>query len=163
MKGRRWMAWVALAIVLGVALLIGSRGTGRVTPDERSARIEGEVRCPTCAGQSALVSDAPAAKAVRTFVAQQVAAGQSDGRIEQQLKDRYGSDILLRPPASGIDGLVWFIPIVAFAAAAAGLVLAFRRWHAEAEAAPPVSEADRIRVASERGQPDRGQADREET
>lgn len=150
---RRWIWWAALAVILVVALVIGGRGSGRVTPDQRAARIEGEVRCPTCAGQSALLSDAPAAKAVRTFVADQVAAGQTDGQIEQQLKDRYGSDILLRPPASGVDGLVWFLPIAVFVAAAAGLVLAFRRWHAEAAATPPVSEADRIRVESERSRP----------
>lgn len=146
MRVRSWFGWIALVVVLVVALVIGSRGSGPATPGERAARIEAEVRCPTCAGQSALLSDAPAAKAVRTFVEQQVAAGQSDGQIEQQLKDRYGSDILLRPPASGIDGLVWFLPIAVLVVAAGGLVLAFRRWHAEAEATPPVSEADRTRV-----------------
>lgn len=128
-----------------------------MTPAERAARIEAEVRCPTCAGQSALLSDAPAAKAVRTFVAQQVDAGESDGQIEQQLKDRYGSDILLRPPASGIDGLVWFLPIGVLVVAAGGLVLAFRRWHAEAAATPPVSEADRIRVRAAQRPPDEEQ------
>jgi len=145
---RRWTPWVVLVIVLGGALLIGSRGSGPDSPDERAAKIEAEVRCPTCAGQSALVSDAPAAKAVRTFVAQEVAAGRSDGVIERELTDRYGSDILLRPPASGIDGLVWFLPIVVLVVGAGGLVLAFRRWRAEARAAGEVSEADRERVES---------------
>lgn len=99
------------------------------------------------------MSDAPAAKAVRSFVVQQIAAGRSDGQIEQELKDRYGSDILLRPPASGIAGLVWFLPIVVLVAGAGGLILAFRRWHAETVATPPVSDTDRSRVESARHRP----------
>ncbi|GAC1320172.1 MAG: hypothetical protein NVSMB12_19780 [Acidimicrobiales bacterium] len=147
---RRWAPWLVLLVVLVIALVAGASGGGRSSPDERGAHIDAEVRCPTCAGQSALVSDAPAAKAVRSFVAQQVAAGRSDGQIKGELRDRYGTDILLRPPATGIAGLVWFLPIAVGIAALGGLVLAFRRWHLAAVSAPEVTEADRLRVESAR-------------
>ena len=147
---RRWAPWVVLLLVLVVALVAGSSGGGSPSPDERGARIDAEVRCPTCAGQSALVSDAPAAKAVRSFVAQEVTAGRSDGQIKRALQDRYGTDILLRPPATGIAGLVWFLPIAVGIAAIGGLILAFRRWHLAAKAAPMVTDADRVRVESAR-------------
>ncbi len=144
---RRRAAWGLLAVVVVAALAIGARTPAARTPAQKAASIAGEVRCPTCEGQSAEVSDAPAALAVRTFILGQVEAGQSRGQIEQALEDRYGSDILLRPPASGIAGLVWVLPVVAFVVAVAGLAVAFRRWHAIGEA--PVSDADRRRVADE--------------
>src|SRR6202035_3912223 len=94
----------------------------------RATRIESEIRCPTCRGLSAAVSDAKTAAAIRDEVVRQVQAGQSDGQILAFMRDHYGSDILLRPPASGFDGLVWALPVVAFVIAIAGLALAFHRW-----------------------------------
>jgi cytochrome c-type biogenesis protein CcmH len=143
MTARR-MAWGALFAVVIVTLAIAGHGAHAPTPGQRAASIASEVRCPTCEGQSAEVSDAPAAKAVRTFVLQQVEAGQSRGQIEQALKDRYGSDILLRPPASGVAGLVWVLPVVALVFAVAGLAAAFHRWRATRE--PPITDTDRARV-----------------
>ncbi len=143
MTARR-AAWGALVVVVIVTLVIAARGAHAQTPAQRAASIASEVRCPTCEGQSAEVSDAAAAKAVRTFILTQVEAGQSRGQIEQALKDRYGSDILLRPPASGIAGLVWVLPVVALVIAVAGLAAAFRRWRTVRE--PDVNEDDRARV-----------------
>jgi cytochrome c-type biogenesis protein CcmH len=141
---RRRVGWAALAVVVVVALVIAGGGRRRQTPAQKAASIASEVRCPTCEGQSAEVSNAPAAVAVRKFVLDQVEAGQSRGQIEQALQDRYGSDILLRPPASGIAGLVWALPVVALVLAVAGLAVAFRRWRAMGDV--PVSDADRRRV-----------------
>jgi len=142
---RRRAAWAALAVVVVVTLAIAARPPHKATPAQVAASIASEVRCPTCEGQSAEVSDAPAAKAVRTFVLQQVEAGQSRGQIERALTDRYGSDILLRPPASGVAGLVWVLPVAAFVIAVAGLAAAFHRWRSVRE--PPLTDADRERVA----------------
>lgn len=148
MTVKRWAPWVALLILVVGAFVIADRSTGRESVSERAAGIADEVRCPSCEGQSAELSDAPAAGAVRQFILEQVQAGVSKGAIEQELEDRYGSDILLRPPASGIDGLVWVLPVVVVVVALACLGLAFRRWHLAPEA--EVSEADRARVAEAR-------------
>jgi cytochrome c-type biogenesis protein CcmH len=149
MTARKWLPWLALAVVLAVAVVIGGRHSATATPAQKAAAIATEVRCPTCEGQSAELSNAPAAAAVRQFILEGVQAGASKGQIERQLRDRYGSDILLRPPASGVAGLVWVIPVVALVVALGGLALAFRRWHGMVEA--PVTESDRRRVSEERG------------
>jgi cytochrome c-type biogenesis protein CcmH len=142
----RRAAWAVLAVVVVVTLAVAARPSHAQTAGQKAASIASEVRCPTCEGQSAEVSDAPAAKAVRTFILQQVEAGQGRGAIEQALKDRYGSDILLRPPSSGVAGLVWVLPVVAFVVAVAGLAFAFRRWRTVRE--PELTDADRERVAA---------------
>jgi cytochrome c-type biogenesis protein CcmH/NrfF len=143
----RKVAWAALAVVVAVVLAVGTHRPGRPTVQQRASAIAAEVRCPACRGQSAELSDAPAAKAVREFILAQVSAGQGRAQIEQELEDRYGGDILLRPPASGVAGLVWVLPVVAVVIAGGALALAFRRWRAMTDA--PVSDADRRRVAQE--------------
>jgi cytochrome c-type biogenesis protein CcmH/NrfF len=89
---RRWLPWVALVFVLGVALVVGS-GAGQhggsrhhaETEDHRVKRIASEVRCPTCRGLSAAESDAKAAQAVRDEIRHRVEAHQSEGAIKAYL------------------------------------------------------------------------------
>src|SRR4051794_10386945 len=101
---RRWAPWLALAIVVGVALVIGAGGDGgHESAARRTDRIARQVRCPTCRDLSAAESDAAAAKAVRTEIRRRVDAGQSDAAIKAFLASRYGRDILLTPDSGGVD------------------------------------------------------------
>jgi cytochrome c-type biogenesis protein CcmH len=128
---RRWAPWVLLAVVVVGALVAGTRDDGAVTDAERVESIAESIRCPTCRGQSVADSDAPAASNVRKDIERRVAAGESDDEIRAALADRFGDSILLTPPSSGVAGLVWVLPVVALAAAAGGVVIAFRRWRRE--------------------------------
>jgi len=129
MKGR--LPWLVMAVVLAVALAIGAQGrSGPMTQAQRVKHIASEIRCPTCRNQSAAESDAAAAKAVRDEIDRRVRAGQSDGEIVAFMVSRYGSDILLKPEASGVASLVWALPVVAVGVALAALAVAFRRWRA---------------------------------
>jgi len=140
-----WLAWLALALVLAGALAVAHGGGARPTEAQRVARITSEVRCPECAGQSVADSNTKAAAAVRDEVARQVRLGRSDAEIERDLVDRYGTDILLRPPSSGIATAVWALPVAAFVLAVAGLAVAFRRWR-RLQAAVTLTPDDRALV-----------------
>jgi cytochrome c-type biogenesis protein CcmH len=126
---RKWLPWLALGLVVVVALGIGASRTTSDSPAARTARIAKEVRCPTCRGLSAAESDAKAAQAVRAEIRSRVDQGQSDGEIRAYLASRYGGDILLRPEGLGVTGLVWVLPVAALVGGAGGLALAFRRWN----------------------------------
>lgn len=142
---RRWLPWLALALVLAVTLAVGTRsGDGPRSNAERADALASELRCPTCRGQSVRDSDAPTAAAIRTEIAQRVDEGQSDGQIKAYLVDRFTESILLNPPRSGVGSLVWVLPVAALVAALAGLTLAFRRWRGDPS--PALSEEDRTRV-----------------
>jgi cytochrome c-type biogenesis protein CcmH len=65
---------------------------------------------------------------VQTFIRDRLRQGASDAQVKAELQDRFGTGILLRPPASGVSGLVWALPVAAFVAAGAGLAFAFWRW-----------------------------------
>jgi len=129
---RRWLVLALLGGVLVAALVVAARPRVDNSEDARVARIGRELRCPTCRGLSVAESDAAAATAVRTFIRERLRQGAPDGEIKAELQDRFGSAILLRPPASGLSGLVWAIPVATFVAAASGLGYAFRRWRAQA-------------------------------
>lgn len=124
---RRFGPWVALAVVVAVALALGSISTSAPTPVQRAAGIASEVRCPGCTSLSAAQSDDPSAATVRAVIRQQVAGGRSDAAIESSLVSRYGPSILLRPSSSGVDALVWVLPVVALAAALGGVGLVLWR------------------------------------
>ncbi len=127
---RRWLPLALLGGLLVVALAVAARPEVDRSEEARVQRIAREVRCPTCRGLSAAESDAEAATAVQTFIRERLRQGASDGEIKGELADRFGTGILLRPPASGVSGLVWALPVAAFVLAGGGLGYAFWRWRA---------------------------------
>lgn len=134
-------SFLVLAVVVVVALGVGSRTERSDTPAARSDRIAASVRCPTCAGLSAAESESPASLAIRAEIRRRVDAGESDAAVRRYLAGRYGRDIVLEPEGRGVGALVWALPVMAFVAAAAGLAAAFRRWRPPADT--PVSDEDR--------------------
>ena len=125
---RRWLPLALLGGVLIVALAVAARPEVDRSQEARVVRIAREVRCPTCRGLSVAESDAEAATAVKVFIRDRLRQGASDAEVKAELKQRFGTGILLRPPASGVSGLVWALPVAGFVAAAAGLGYAFWRW-----------------------------------
>jgi len=81
-----------------------------------------------CSGESVAESNAPASQEIRRQIAEQVQQGQSDDEIRSFYSAKYGQAILLTPSASGVNVLVWILPIVALAVGIAALVIVFRRW-----------------------------------
>ena len=153
MTVNRRLAWVLLGVVVIVVLVVAfvGDGAGRPSKARQVDSIARAVRCPTCRGQSVAESAAPAAQAIRTEIRRRVDDGESREQIEAYLEDRYGSDILLTPPRSGIGGLVWIIPVVAIAGAGAGLAVALQRWSRRSLA--HATDDDRAMVASATDEP----------
>jgi cytochrome c-type biogenesis protein CcmH len=134
------------ALVVAGALVLGAgHGTGTRTAAQRAAAIDAVVRCPSCEGLSVADSSSSTAVAIRAAVLSRVRAGQGDAQIEQYLVSRYGPSILLRPPTSGLAGVVWVLPVVAVLAAVGGLSWVLWRRRSPAEAV--VSPEDRALVA----------------
>lgn len=117
--------------ILVVALLaVGSaRSDGPRTQEDRIDAISKRIACPTCDGESVFVSQASASQAIRNEIARQVAEGlQSDEEIVGFIEQRFGGQVLLVPRATGLDALVWALPVAVFVCSVAGLGVAFRRW-----------------------------------
>lgn len=141
----RW-PWAVMGLILAAALFVGAQDSGGPpTAAQRAQGIAKEIRCPTCEGLSVADSEAPASVAIFEEIRRRVDAGEPDGEIRRFLVSRYSKDIVLRPDADGLGGVVWALPVVGLVLALAALVAAFRRW--ATRSAGPVSDDDRELVA----------------
>ena len=129
-KLKSWPMWMLMAILTVGLLAVGTtRDTGPLTQGDRIDAITKRVACPTCDGESVFVSRASAAEAIRKQVARDVAAGEkSDTEIIGSIADSFNGQILLVPRATGLDSLVWVLPIAVLVCAVVGLAMAFRKW-----------------------------------
>ncbi|MCU1498872.1 MAG: Cytochrome c heme lyase subunit CcmL [Acidimicrobiales bacterium] len=140
----RWWPWLALALVVVVALGIGSFTGPPRTDEQRIQDIEASLRCPQCSSQSVANSDTPSSQGVKVIVGERVAAGDSDEQIRDFVAAEYGREILLDPSGKGFGALVWGVPVAAAVVAVGALALRFGSWRPSAAA---TTEADRDLVA----------------
>jgi cytochrome c-type biogenesis protein CcmH len=94
----------------------------------RAARLENELACPVCTGESVADSNAPESRAIRIDVVRRIKAGQTDAQIRDAYVAEYGEHILLTPSNGGLGVIAWGVPVVALVLGAGGIVLALRRW-----------------------------------
>lgn len=151
---RRVVPWVALVVVV-VGTLVAGAGSGGddPTPAARARRLSAQLRCPVCEGLSVADSPSDTARNIAADVRRRVEAGETDDEIRQAYVDRFGEDVLLTPPRSGVGAVVWLLPLVALGAAGGGLLLAFRRWRAEPAAEPTDADRDLVEHARTRRNP----------
>lgn len=129
---RRIGPWLMLGVVIIATLSLAVFGTRDApTTQDRVSSISCTVKCPVCSGESVAESNAPASQEIRRDIALRIQEGQTDNEIRSYYVARYGAAILLTPSASGINALVWILPVAALAVALAGLVIVFRRWSNE--------------------------------
>jgi cytochrome c-type biogenesis protein CcmH len=147
---KRWPGWLALLFVVVALLAVGiSRDSGPQTPDERIVALEKRLACPVCQGESVYESRNSASVQIRELIRQGVEEGQlSDQQIIDDIVTRYNGEELLVPTASGVEALAWALPAAAFVAGVAGLIVAFRRWHASARILGDPTDDDYALVAA---------------
>lgn len=99
-----------LALVLLVSPVLA------VQPDEmlddpaleaRARAISDDIRCPVCQGESIDDSNAPIARDLRLIIRERLVAGDSDAEVVDFIVARFGEGVLFRPPASGVNLILW--------------------------------------------------------
>ena len=148
MSPRQVVPWVALIGLVVGSLVAGAGSRGDDPgPAARTRRLSAQLRCPVCQGLSVADSPSDTARNIAADVRRRVDAGETDDEIRQAYVDRFGEDVLLSPPRSGVGAVVWALPLVALGAAGGGLLLAFRRWHRESPAEPTDDDRDLVEQA----------------
>jgi len=136
MRLKLLIAGALLAARLGVA------SAWAVLPDEmlKDPALEGrarvlskEIRCQVCQNENIDDSSAPLAADLRRLVRERIVAGDSDAQILEFLRQRYGDNVLMRPPVEPQTWILWFGPPALLLVAAGALAAMLRR----RPAAPP--------------------------
>jgi cytochrome c-type biogenesis protein CcmH len=114
--------------------------------------IERQVMCVTCK-IPLNVAQSPQADRERAFIQSLIDQGQSEGQIKDALVGQYGRSALALPSDHGFDIAAYLVPLAAFLALVAALVVLLPKWrrHARAQAArapveQPLSAADTARL-----------------
>ncbi|HJV43298.1 cytochrome c-type biogenesis protein [Caulobacter sp.] len=139
----------ALAIaVASIALMAGaSEPSERLADPAQEAHARAlfrEVRCLVCQNESIDDSEAQLAGDLRRIVREQVKAGRSDREIRAFLVQRYGEFVLLKPPFSAGNAVLWLAP-VAVLLIGGGLMFGLLRRRETAEGELSQDEEDRLR------------------
>lgn len=144
---KSWPAWLLLAVTVVLLMGVGvRRESDPATPQERVTAISRRLACPTCDGESVAESRGTASQSIRQEITRLVGDGRlSDSEIVQEIDDKYSEELQLTPGTSGIESLIWVLPIAAASTAVVGLVVAFRRWKSIEDRR--VDNEDRVLVA----------------
>lgn len=146
------MRGVVLAVMLAVALPMAGPALA-VQPDEmladpaleqRARALSKGLRCLVCRNENIDDSDAQLARDLRILLRERLVAGDTDAEAVAFLVDRYGEYVLLNPPATGANILLW-IAGPAMLLAGAGIAFAtFRRRGTAASDGLNAEEAARV-------------------
>ena len=150
MNTRKLVPWFVLAIVViaGVAVLV-VRSRPSNSPAARAERLEHQLACPVCEGQSVADSNSPQSQAIRDDIPRRIAAGQSDSEIRAFYVSRYTEKILETPSNSGLGIVAWGLPALAVILGAASIFVAVRRWSRTPRLTATDEDEDVVRVARE--------------
>lgn len=126
---RASVPWVMLAAVLAVAVVaLVVRSKPSDSPTARAARIDNELACPVCTGESVAESNSIESRAIRDDVVKRIREGQPDAEIRDAYVAQYGERILLTPSNGGLGVVAWGLPVFALVIGAFGVAFALRRW-----------------------------------
>jgi cytochrome c-type biogenesis protein CcmH len=121
------------ALLAAIALAaLPTAAAAQSCPKTSVADVEDEVMCPVCGTPLALASEAPQAERERAFIQRLVDDCRSKDEVKQALVAEFGDRVLALPGDQGDDSLgdvlVYVIPAVGIALAAAGIAFAVVRW-----------------------------------
>ena len=142
-----------LALMLAVALPVAGPVLA-VQPHEmlddpaleaRARALSKGLRCLVCRNENIDDSDAQLAADLRILLRERLVAGDTDEEAVAFLVDRYGEYVLLNPPATGVNLLLW---VAGPAMLLAGVGIAFATFRRRGQVrAEELSEAERTRLA----------------
>jgi cytochrome c-type biogenesis protein CcmH len=150
MTSRKLMPWIALGLVVVVAIIVLMvRSRPDRSPAARAARLEHQLACPVCEGQSVADSNSPQSQAIRESIPRQIASGMSDAEIRSYYVQRYTEKVLETPSNSGLGIVAWGLPTAAILLGAVGIGFAVRRWSTTPRLTATAEDEEIVRRARE--------------
>jgi cytochrome c-type biogenesis protein CcmH len=124
---------LSLAFALSLTPAIAA---AHVQPRASLLDIENEVMCTTC-GEPLNEVSSPQAISEKQYIQGLINRGYTKQQILHSLVQQYGVAVLGRPPASGVNLLIYVLPPAVLAGGIAFLLLTLPRWRARSQARRP--------------------------
>jgi cytochrome c-type biogenesis protein CcmH len=154
----------ALAAALALCALtvgLGAPAAATAAPRPRTTllNVEGSLMCVACKEPLA-EPDSPEAQRERQVVQQLIAKGYTKQQIIKAMVAQYGTAVLAKPPARGLNLTIYVIPPAIVAAGVLFLLVTLPRWRRRAREAaitpmvnaPAISAADARRLEQDLAQ-----------
>jgi cytochrome c-type biogenesis protein CcmH len=117
-------------LALALALQTPTATTSDSVLEARTREVSAVLRCPVCQGLSIQDSPSELSLQMKDVVRQQLREGKSPEEVKAYFVSKYGEWILLEPQASGMNLLVYTLPIILVFGGAAFIWLNVRKWSA---------------------------------
>lgn len=134
---------VWLALLVGTSLLwtAPAAAQGIEVSDDQVNAIAKTLYCPVCENVPLDVCPTQACAQWRAVIRQMLEEGKTEEEIQQYFVEQYGARVLATPPPSGLNWLVYVIPLLAFVAGVYVVASAFRSWRRGPSGAEPAAPA----------------------
>lgn len=127
------------AAIAALCFAISSRASAQAPPvsdsslEARTTAVASTLRCPVCQGESIQDSPSELAQQMRSVVRDRLRAGQSPDEIRAYFVARYGEWILLEPKMTGLNYVLYLLPVITVVGGLILIVFLVRRWTKPAE------------------------------
>lgn len=119
------------AVAAVVVAAFGAANSARAQDQDLEARttaVASTLRCPVCQGESIQDSPSELAQQMRAVVRDRLRAGETPEQVKDYFASKYGEWILLEPRMTGLNILLYVLPIVLVLGGVALVVILVRRW-----------------------------------
>jgi cytochrome c-type biogenesis protein CcmH len=128
-------AALTAALALALSATLAGAGAARATQTAQHAakaqtsyiQVVDDVMCVVC-HEPLAVAQSPEAFQERDYIRQLIAQGKTRGQIEDDLVTQYGPAVLARPPAHGVNLLVYIVPPLLLILGLLTLAVFIPRW-----------------------------------
>ncbi|MCE2469900.1 MAG: cytochrome c-type biogenesis protein CcmH [Dehalococcoidia bacterium] len=143
--GRAVLGAAGLLLLLAAAAAPAALAQEAAAPDlpaeveEAGLRLDKQLMCPICPGETLNQSQTALAKQMRAAVRQRLLAGESEQEVKDYFVSVYGESVLAEPPRRGFGLTAWLVPAAVAVAGLGTLVFvlrSMRRSNARQAAAP---------------------------
>jgi cytochrome c-type biogenesis protein CcmH len=98
--------------------------------EARTTAVASTLRCPVCQGESIQDSPAELAKQMRALVKERLRAGETPEQVQAYFMSKYGEWILLEPRKTGLNILLYALPVMLVVGGLVIVTLLVRKWTA---------------------------------
>jgi len=104
--------------------------------EARTTELASALRCPVCQGESIQDSPSELAQDMRAVVKEQLRAGKTPDEVKEYFVSKYGEWILLEPKATGLNIMLYVLPVLLVVGGLVLVTILVRRWTAPEAGAP---------------------------